>query len=134
MASIPYKIVKRVVYVKNEKKLVYTPKISSTGVVSTKSLANQIAVESTISDNEAKRFINGFALVIREALANGFQVKLDKLGIFTPKITAKAVDSSEELTSDTITKVTVEYKMSTTVDKKLKAASFRKINLDIQHV
>ncbi len=134
MASIPYKVVKRTTYVKNEKKVIYTPKISSTGVVTTKSLAKQIAVESTISDNEAKRFIDGFAMVVREMLLNGFQVKLDKLGTFTPKFKAKAVDSAEDVTTDTISGKTVEFRASSTVEKKLKAAKFRKINLNLEHV
>ncbi len=134
MASIPYKIVKRTVYVKNEKKDVYTPKISSAGKVLTKSLASQIAVESTISDNEAKHFVDAFAMVVRQALQNGIQIKLDKLGIFTPTFHAKAVDEEADATAATVTNKTVIYKPSVTVDKKLETAKFRKINLNLKHV
>lgn len=134
MATIPYKIVVRDVFVKGERKRIYTPKLSSAGKVSTKYLARQVAVESTISDNEAKRFIDGFAMVIRQALVNDFQVKLDKLGTFTPKLTSKMVDSAEEVTSDTILKRSLDYKTSTAVEKKLKTASFKKANMNVEHV
>ena len=134
MATIPYKIVVRDVFVKGERKRIYTPKLSSAGKVSTKYLARQVAVESTISDNEAKRFIDGFAMVIRQALVNDFQVKLDKLGTFTPKIKVKAVDSAEDFSLDVIQSKSVEFRPSVEVEDELKTASFRKVNLNLKHV
>ncbi len=134
MATIPYKIVVRDVYVKGERKKIYTPKLSSAGKVSTKSLARQVAVESTISDNEAKRFIEAFVMVLREQLADGQQVKLNKLGTFSPKIKVKAVDSEEDFSLDVIQSKSVEFRPSVEVEDELKTASFRKVNLNLKHV
>lgn len=134
MASIPYKIVERTVNVKGELKKIYTPTLSSTGIVSSKSLANQIAVESTISDNEANRFIAGFAMIVNQALASGFLVKLDKLSTITPKMTAKAVDNPDEVTANTITNKSIDFRQSVEANTQLETASFRKINLNLKHV
>lgn len=134
MATIPYKIVVRDVYVKGERKKIYTPKLSSAGKVSTKSLARQVAVESTISDNEAKRFIEAFVMVLQEQLADGMQVKLNKLGTFSPKIKVKAVDSEEDFSLDVIQNKSVEFRPSVEVEDELKTASFRKVNLNLKHV
>ncbi len=134
MTSIPYKIVNRTVYSKEEKKVVFVPRISNAGKVSTKSLLSQIAVESTISDNETKRFIDGFALVIRQALQNGIRIKLGKLGTFTPTVQFKTVDEEADATPDTAVGKTIVYRASITVGKKLKTAKLRKINLNLEYV
>lgn len=79
-------------------------------------------------------FILALGKGIRYYVTDSYTVEIDGLGIFTPTIKAKAVDSEEELKPNTITKKGVNYRPTTDMKNEYEQIKFAKANLDSKSV
>lgn len=134
MAEIPYTVVKRKNSLSAEKTDIYYPSLVNNGKVKTKELKNRVATQTTISEDEAKRFVEAVAMIIVNDLKAGFQVKFSKLGILSPAITTKTVATADEVDASTIKRKYIHFRPSVELTAELKNATFAKADLDIKHV
>jgi hypothetical protein len=67
---------------------------------------------------------------IRYYVTDSYTVEIDGLGIFTPTINAKSVNSMDELKPNTITKKSVNYRPTSDMKSEYEQIKFVKANLD----
>lgn len=103
--------------VKSEK---YYLKLSPTTNLEYEKLAQLIAERTTLTEYEVGFVLGELQDVIIENLAFGRGVVLDRLGIFRPSLSAKAVDSLDEINLSTVRKVSIIYTPSVRIKKALK--------------
>ncbi len=103
--------------VKSEK---YYLKLSPTTNLEYEKLAQLIAERTTLTEYEVGFVLGELQDVIIENLALGRGVVLDRLGIFRPSLSAKAVDSLDEINLSTVRKVSIIYTPSVRIKKALK--------------
>ncbi len=88
----------------------YTLKRVSYGNITSEAILEEIQSATTFSRADADAIIHAFADVMIEGIADGRIVDLGVLGTIYPKITAKAVDSKEECTVETIKTKSILYR------------------------
>ena len=66
--------------------------------------------------------------MIQNKLADSKIVRLEKLGTFYPSISSEGKDTAEEVTSNAIKSVSVNYRPGTRIIQTMKAKGFKKKN------
>lgn len=89
---------------------------------------------TTITKGEAYAFLQAMAKGITFYVKEAFVVEAEGLGVFSPYIQAKAVDTLEEATEKTIKKKGVRYRPTKAMETKLNQIKFQKANLDVEHL
>ncbi|MGP1514822.1 MAG: HU family DNA-binding protein [Bacteroidales bacterium] len=134
MADMHYIIVKRSITIKGVKEDRFMPSLLNHGMLKTKNVAQKIAKQSTISVAEAENFLGALADIIIDELEAGWDVKIDGLGTFSPAIMARAVKDIKDCNADTIKRKYIKFEPSTELKAEFKNATFRKADIDVQHV
>lgn len=134
MAEIPYTIVKRTNNFAETKTDIYYPSLVNNGKVKTKELKSRIAKQTTISEDEAKRFVEALTMIIVDDLKAGFQVKFSKLGTLSPAISSNSTTTADDLDGKAIKRKYVHFRPSVELTAELKNATFSKADLDVKHV
>ena len=92
-------------------------------------LLEEIDDATTFSDSDCEAILKEFANVVMRRVANGHVVDLGVLGTLKPKITAKAVDTEKECTTDTIQNVGILYQPAVELTTDAKKISVNVINI-----
>ena len=88
----------------------YTLKRVSYGNVTSEAILEEIQSATTFSRADTDAIIHAFADVMLEGIAEGRIVDFGVLGTLYPQISAKAVDTKEECTPDTIKNKGILYR------------------------
>ena len=88
----------------------YTLKRVSYGNITSEAILEEIQSATTFSRADTDAVIHAFADVMMEGIAEGRIVDFGVLGTLYPQISAKAVDTKEECTPDTIKKKGILYR------------------------
>ena len=131
---IQYTIEKKKVKTSAGEEIKYYPKIVRATTMSTERIAALLEERTTISKAEAYGFLEAFAKGITHYLMEAFVVEAEGLGIFTPYISAEAVDTLEEANEKSIKKKGVRYRPTSSMDTKFGTIKFTKANLDSAHI
>lgn len=92
-------------------------------------LLEEIDDATTFSDSDCEAILKEFANVVMRRVANGHVVDLGVLGTLKPKITAKAVDTEKECTTDTIQNVGILYQPAVELTTDAKKISVNVISI-----
>jgi predicted histone-like DNA-binding protein len=71
---------------------------------------------------------------IRYYVTDSYVVEIEGLGIFSPTISAKGVDTADELKAEIITKKSVNYRPTADMKKSYEQIKFVKANLNSKHL
>lgn len=93
-------------------------------------IAEQIVESSSMSKGDVMGVLQQLEQQMSFHLLRGASVKLGLLGIFQPAFKAKARDTQEEVTSDTITRIYINYRPSTWLRKKMLEANKSLVKLE----
>ena len=107
----------------------YTLKRVSYGNITSEAILEEIQSATTFSRADADAIIHAFADVMVEGIADGRIVDLGVLGTIYPKITAKAVDSKEECTVETIKNKSILYRPDGELSDEAKKMKLRIIDV-----
>jgi predicted histone-like DNA-binding protein len=98
--------------------------ISRNGIMTQEQLIERIAGASALAENDVLSALRALQMVITDATMNGITVQLDQLGCFTPYLSAKAMDTNEEVDTSTIRRVAIRFNPNVRFKSKLKTTSY----------
>lgn len=98
--------------------------ISRNGIMTQEQLIERIAGASALAENDVLSALRALQMVITDATMNGITVQLDQLGNFTPYLSAKAMETAQEVDSSTIRKVAIRFNPNVRFKNKLKSTNF----------
>ncbi|MCI5716588.1 MAG: HU family DNA-binding protein [Bacteroidales bacterium] len=99
--------------------------------VTLEQLAENISEASTLSSADILAALKALESQIAKSVLNGQTVRLGYLGSFVPSIEAKAVNTVDEVTADSIMRARCRFVPSPIFKNKLKNCKFTLANLDI---
>lgn len=67
----------------------YVARVRTLGTISTAELSEQVQQNASVKRSDVKAVIEEFVDVLKEKLGEGFSVKIDGIGTFSPRIRAK---------------------------------------------
>ena len=111
---------KRKVNINGTSKEMHTLKLTPIHPMEFETVKKLIMERTTLSEFEVGFVLGELSTIIIENLQQGRGVRLENLGTFEPSLKATAVESSDELTLDTVKKVNIIYKPSPAIKKALK--------------
>ena len=130
--SINYVKVKRNLTVGSNPGERFLARIFRTGNdVTLEQLAENISEASTLSSADILAALKALESQIAKSVLNGQTVRLGYLGSFVPSIEAKAVNTVDEVTADSIMRARCRFVPSPIFKNKLKNCKFTLANLDI---
>ena len=130
--SISYVKVKRNLTVGSNPGERFLARIFRTGNdVTLEQLAENISEASTLSSADILAALKALESQIAKSVLNGQTVRLGYLGSFVPSIEAKAVNTVDEVTADSIMRARCRFVPSPIFKNKLKNCKFTLANLDI---
>lgn len=129
---IQYTIAQKESPVDGQKK--FYPKIVRGATVNTKKIAALLQERTTLDIGEVYGFLTALSKGIRYYVTDSYVVEVDGLGIFSPTLSAKSVNTTDELKVDTITKKGVNYRPTADMKKSYEQIKFAKANLDSKHL
>lgn len=128
---IQYTIEKKTVLTgANPGEVKFYPKIVRGATLNTKKVAALLQERTTLDIGEVYGFLLALSKGIRYYVTDSYTVEIDGLGIFTPTISAKSVESADELKASTITKKGVNYRPTSDMKSEYEQIKFVKANLD----
>ena len=110
-----------------EAKTVFVAKLDEKTILDTEELCQRVADCSTLAKPEMRLAIDMACDMIIEALKGGRSVRFGELGVFHPTINAVAQEKKEDVTVQTIKKITCAFRMSNKLKKTLNNLHLRKI-------
>ena len=128
----------RVVRVKRNIQTGFTPgekylgRLFHNETVGFEEIAQMISETSSLSAGDILATLRQLETVVTWQILQGNPVELGDLGKFYFKITAKAVDTLEEVTAETITRKYVRFRPSKRFYKKLRETKTTFVDLDIK--
>lgn len=96
------------------------------GRVDIDQLATEIAEVTSLGEGDVKSVLLHLAKQSVSYLTMGFSVQIGDLGTLTPRISAKAVPTTDKYTTDNIRRVNVRYTPSSTMKTRLKGVSYER--------
>lgn len=128
---IQYTIEKKTVLTgANPGEVKFYPKIVRGATLNTKKVAALLQERTTLDIGEVYGFLLALSKGIRYYVTDSYTVEIDGLGIFTPTINAKSVESADELKASTITKKGVNYRPTSDMKSEYEQIKFVKANLE----
>lgn len=88
-------------------------------------IAEEIAAATSLAKGDVKNALTSLCEVIQRYNANSVRVKLGSLGVFSPKIKSKAKATLDEVTDDTIVRITTKFRPNPQFTKTMKSAGVR---------
>jgi predicted histone-like DNA-binding protein len=129
---IQYTIAQKESPIDGQKK--FYPKIVRGATVNTKKIAALLQERTTLDIGEVYGFLTALSKGIRYYVTDSYVVEVDGLGIFSPTLSAKSVNTTDELKAEIITKKSVNYRPTTDMKKSYEQIKFTKANLDSKHL
>ena len=96
------------------------------GRVDIDQLATEIAEVTSLGEGDVKSVLLHLAKQSVGYLTMGFSVQLGDLGTLTPRISAKAVPTTDKYTTDNIRRVNVRYTPSSAIKTRLRGVSYER--------
>ena len=96
------------------------------GRVDIDQLATEIAEVTSLGEGDVKSVLLHLAKQSVGYLTMGFSVRLGDLGTLTPRISAKAVPTTDKYTTDNIRRVNVRYTPSSAIKTRLRGVSYER--------
>lgn len=96
------------------------------GRVDIDQLATEIAEVTSLGEGDVKSVLLHLAKQSVSYLTMGFSVQIGDLGTLTPRISAKAVPTTDKYTTDNIRRVNVRYTPSSTMKTRLRGVGFER--------
>ena len=106
----------------------YYASIVYDGETNVDDLIVEIEKFSALSEPDIRGVITAVENVIQNKLADSKIVRLEKLGTFYPSISSEGKDTAEEVTSNVIKSVSVNYRPGARIIQTMKAKGFKKKN------
>ena len=119
-----YTIVERKIPVGTAAGMKHLAVISRNGAMSEEQLIERIAGMSSLAENDVLSALRALQVVIADATMNGITVRLDQLGTFTPYLSAKAMETPEEVDASTIKRTRVNFVPNKLFKTKLKSSGY----------
>ena len=88
-------------------------------------IAEEIASATSLAKGDVKNALTSLCEVIMRYNANSVKVKLGSLGTFSPSIKAQAKATLDDVTDDTITRITTKFRPNVVFSKRMKSAGVR---------
>lgn len=114
---------KRTVYSHGTRKDAYVARIQYTGHIDEATIADDISRATTASDSEVSMYIRELEKMIGKYLIEGYVVKFDNLGTFSPAFDATTVDDPNEVTHRTVKRKKIIFTPSAGLQKMMDEAS-----------
>lgn len=112
----------------------YYPKIVRGNTLDTEKIALLLQERTTLEPGEIYGFLTALSKAIRNYVTDSYVVDIEGLGIFSPTISARAVNTPDELDATTIRKKGVNYRPTSRMKSKFGQIKFSKANLDTAHL
>ncbi len=130
-----YRKVKRKISLGKDPGEKYLAAMSVAGKKTNADLIEHIERNSSIAKEDITILFRDLAAVVEEAVSSGQGVKLDALGTFSPNIRTKSELKAEDITTDNIQKVVINFRPSAELRKAMdKAAVKESTQNKIQHI
>jgi len=123
---VKYIIVPHKIPSKPDQPLSYYPRLKSSGEVSLRKIANDIAKESTVSQGDTMAVIESLLQNIPRYLAEGKIVRLGELGSFYLSIQAEGSPDAKSVNAHKIKRNKLHFRAGKLVKKMLKHLDYRK--------
>lgn len=107
-----------------DEKRKWYPYVKTTGTLTEKEVARQIAARTTLNPKEAEMAIEIFKEVLIENIREGKNVMLGELGHFYPTVTCKPSDTEEEVNASKVKQLKFHFKPRKGIEKELQDATF----------
>jgi predicted histone-like DNA-binding protein len=123
---VKYIVVPHKIPSKPDQPVTYYPRLKSTGEVSLREIAEDIAAGSTVSTADTMATIEGLLQKIPQYLAEGRIVRLGELGSFHLSIQAEGSDSPEKVNASKIKRNKLHFRAGMLLKDMLKHLDYRK--------
>lgn len=130
--AIGYVRVKRRIAVGATPGIKFFAQIKRGRAVNFEKIATMIAATSSMSEGDILGVLKQLETILSWQLLDGQPVKLGIIGTFYPSISAKACDTLEEVTTDTIRKVYCSFRPSTWLKVQFKEAKKSLEDLEVK--
>jgi len=124
--SVKYVIIPHKIPSKPDEPVTYYPRLKSSGEVSLREIANDIAAASTISPADTMAMIESLLQNIPRYLADGKIVRLGELGSFYLSVQAEGSSSPEKVNAAKIKGNKLHFRAGKLVKKMLKHLDYHK--------
>ncbi len=112
----------------------FYPKIVRAATMPMDDVAALLQMRTTLTQSEVRGFLRSLAQAVQHYVTDSYTVEVEGLGIFTPAIKAKAQNTPDEITAQSITTKGVNYRPTVKMNAKLDQIKFTKANLDTAHL
>ena len=129
--AIQYVKIKRMVSVGSNPGEKFQARIKRSQMVEEKDLCEEITQATTLARGEVRLVIEQLQYHIVKHAKNGESVRLKELGIFYPAIAAKAVNTIDEVTPETITRKFLKYRQNVSTRKEMNDTPIKLANMQI---
>ena len=123
---VKYIVVPHKIPSKPDQPVTYYPRLKSTGEISLREIADDIAAMSTVSTADTMATIESLLQKIPHYLAEGKIVRLGELGSFHLSIQAEGSDSPEKVNASKIKRNKLHFRAGTMLKNMLKHLDYRK--------
>jgi predicted histone-like DNA-binding protein len=105
----------------------YYAAIVNTGEITMDDLVKEIEKFSALSEPDIRGVVVALENVIQNKLADSKIVRLEKLGTFYPTLSSEGKDAAEDVTSNSVKKVGVNYRPGKRILSTMKDAGLKKL-------
>ncbi len=130
--AIKYVKVKRVINVGSNPGEKYLARLFRGEDVSIDRIAGDISMATTVSYPDVLACLKAMETFVSSYIQSGQAVKFGVLGAFIPSISAKAMNSAEEVTADTIRRVACRFYPSSEFKRSLAKSKYELADLEIK--
>ena len=109
----------------------FQARIKRSQMIEEKDLCEEITQATTLARGEVRLVIEQLQYHIKKKKKNGESVRLKELGICYPAIAAKAVNTIDEVTPETITRKFLKYRQNVTTRKEMNDTPIKLANMQI---
>lgn len=102
----------------------YMAVISRNGVLTEDQIIDRIVEASSLSEGDVLNCVRMLQVIISDSVMNGITCELDQLGNFTPFLSAKAMETAEEVDVTTIRRTKVNFYPNMRFKSKLKTSGY----------
>jgi predicted histone-like DNA-binding protein len=106
----------------------YYAQVVSSGDMSLRQLAKEVAATSSMGTADTMAIIEAFLQIIPKALGDGKIVRLGDFGSFSLSASSEGMATADQLTSKDITKRTIKFRAGKELSKAINDIEFHKTN------
>lgn len=91
-------------------------------------LAKKLAEQTSLSDIDVKMVLMGLSEIVPDLLLSNYSVEIGELGIFSVSLKSDPSPTKEEATWRKIRELKVNFRVNKSIQKRVRDASFRRID------